>query len=309
MTLMAATTLFVAGAQADPGDPVIVAVGDLACQALTQGQGEGACRSGEIADQIREIDPDKFLVLGDAQYNNGKLSEYLGVWDVQFGDLFDITAPAPGNHDYGTADAAGYFEYFGAVANPPLGYYSFNLGKWHIVSLNSPNCGDDPGCGPGTPQYEWLAADLAKSKAQCTIAYMHELRYDWRPWQKWIEDDGTTLYGGSETEPFVKIWELMYREGVDVVLGGHNHIYQRWVPQDGQGNAVADGVVQFTVGTGGRSLYPFGFGSMPENLDVTQNKSFGVLKMTLHKDSYDYEWVTMPGEAPFEDFGTDVPCN
>ncbi len=218
---IAATTFLAAAAQAGPRDPVVVAVGDLACQALTHGQGEGACRSGEIADLIRSIAPDKFLGLGDLQYNNGKLTKYMRVWDVQFGDLRGITAPAPGNHDYGTPDAAGYFAYFGPVANPPVGYYSFNLGKWHIFSPNSPICGGDVGCGPGTPQYEWLAADLAASNA----------------------------------------------------------------------------------------LYPYGFGSMPENLVTTQNKSFGLLKLTLHRDSYDYEWVTLPGDAAFADSGMAVPCN
>ena len=116
--------------------------------------------------------------------------------------------PAPGNHEYGTTDAAGYFAYFGAVANPPLGYYSFDLGEWHIVSLNSDICGDEPGCGPGTPQGDWLRADLeANAEATCTLAFMHHPRYDWRPFQKWIEDDATTKFGGSETRPLVPLWD------------------------------------------------------------------------------------------------------
>lgn len=305
--LVAATPPLVARSQA-PDDPVVVAVGDLACQSLSQGQGEGACRSGDVADLVRALDPDAFLVLGDAQYSNGKLSEYLKVWDVQFGDLLDVTQPSPGNHDYGTPDAAGYFGYFGAAANPPLGYYSFDLGRWHVVSLDSPICGDQ-GCGPGSPQYQWLAADLAGSRAACTIAFMHELRYDWRPWQKWVDDDDTTPNGGSETDRFIPLWELMVERGVDIVLGGHNHLYQRWLPQDAHGNAVADGVVQFTVGTGGRSLYSFGTGPRPANLVATQNKAFGVLRLVLHRDSYDYAWVGVPGEPAFQDSGTAVPCN
>jgi hypothetical protein len=140
-------------------DPVIVAVGDVACQSLSQGDGEGACRSDEVADLITSLDPDRFLALGDLQYNNGTLAEFQRVWDVQFGHLKPITAPAPGNHEYGTEGAQGYFDYFGTAANPPQGYYSFDLGRWHIVSLNSDICGDEPGCGPGTPQYEWLRAD------------------------------------------------------------------------------------------------------------------------------------------------------
>ena len=309
ITLVAMTSFLAPGAGATEHDPVIVAVGDIACQSLTQGQGRGACRSGEVADLIRELDPDRFLALGDLQYSNGKLSEFLRVWDVQFGDLRGITSPTPGNHEYGTTAAAGYFTYFGAAAHPPHGYYSFDLGEWHIVSLNSAICGDDPGCGPGTPQGEWLRADLeANADAACTLAFMHHPRYDWRPFQKWIVDDGTTQFGGSETEYLVPIWDVLYAEGVDVVLGGNNHLYQRWEPQDADGNAVSDGTVQFTVGTGGRSLYPFGIPPMPENLDVTQNKAFGVLQMTLHTNSYDYGWVPVAGEPAFEDAGT-VACS
>jgi hypothetical protein len=298
-----------AGQAVPPPDPVIVAVGDLACQTLTQGQGTATCQSGAIADLIRAIAPDRFLALGDLQYEKGALEEFLRVWDVQFGDLFDITAPAPGNHEYGTPDAAGYFAYFGAAAAPPFGYYSFDLGDWHIVSLNSDICGDEPGCGPGTPQHDWLADDLAASNAKCTLAYMHHPRYDWRPWQKWIEDDGTTQNGGSETEPLVPLWELMVGEGVDVVLAAHNHLYQRWAPQDAHGNAVSKGTLQFTVGTGGRLLYPFGRPPMPQNLEVTQNGAHGLLKMTLHRASYDYEWVSAPGQPAFEDAATAVRCH
>ena len=309
IVLLPMASFFAPGAAATEHDPVIVAVGDLACQSLTHGQGVGACRSGEIADLIRDIDPDRFLALGDIQYNNGKLSEFLRVWDVQFGDLGEIIAPAPGNHEYGTTDAAGYFAYFGAAAHPAHGYYSFDLGEWHIVSLNSDICGDDPGCGPGTPQGDWLRADLAaNADATCTLTFMHHPRYDWRPYQKWMVDDGTTQFGGSETAPLVPLWDVMYDHGVDVVLNGHNHLYQRWAPQDADGNAVSDGAIQFTVGTGGRSLYPFGPPPMPENLDATQNKAFGVLQMTLHADSYDYGWVPLAGEPAFEDAGT-VACS
>jgi hypothetical protein len=311
--LLVTTGLVPPGAQAGGHDPVIVAVGDLACQSLPQGRGTATCQSGRIADLIREIDPDRFLALGDLQYNNAKLSEILRVWDTQFGDLLDITSPAPGNHEYGTSGAAGYFEYFGERANPdgtdpPTGYYSFDLGEWHLVSLNSDACGDDPGCGPGTPQYRWLARDLANSDAGCTLAYMHHPRYDWRPWQKWVDEDATTLYGGSEVKPLIPLWDLMYDQGVDVVLSAHNHLYQRWAPQDGRRNVVDDGAVQFTVGTGGRSLYPFGRPPRPDNLEVTQNDAYGLLQMTLHDASYTYEWVSAEGQPAFEDTGT-VACS
>jgi hypothetical protein len=290
-------------------DPVIVAVGDLACQSFSQGSGEGACRSDEIADLITGIAPTRFLALGDLQYNKGTLDEFQRVWDQQFGHLGSITQPAPGNHEYGTPGAQGYFDYWGPIANPTLGYYSFNLGSWHIVSLNSDICGDEPGCGPGTPQYEWLKADLLDaSGAVCTLAFQHHPRYDWRPFQKWIEDDGTTQNGGTETAPYIEMWRLMDGAGVDVLLAGHNHLYQRWAPQDADGNRSPTGIRQFTVGTGGRSLYPFGPKPQPANLQLTQNKSFGVLKMALHEGSYDYGWVSVPGEPSFADRGTGIRC-
>lgn len=289
-------------------DPVVVAVGDIACQTLTNGQGTATCQSGAVANLIRRIDPDRFLALGDLQYNNGKLSEFRKVWDVQFGDLKDITSPVPGNHEYGTTDAAGYFAYFGATAAPPHGYYSFDLGDWHIVAMNSDICGDDPGCGPGTPQYEWLEADLrANADAACTLGFMHHPRYDWRPWQKWVVEDGTTQYGGSSNMPIRPLWRVLSRSGVDVVLNGDNHLYQRWAPQDASGSAVAGGTVQFTVGTGGRMLYSFGRPPRPDNLAFTQNRAFGVLKLTLHDDAYTYEWVSAPRQPEIEDAGT-VAC-
>ena len=287
----------------------MVATGDLACQTLTNGDGIATCESGAVANLIRRIDPDRFLALGDLQYNNGKLREFRRVWDVQFGSLRDITSPIPGNHEYGTTDAAGYFTYFGEVAAPPHGYYSFDLDNWHIIALNSAICWDDPGCGPGSPQHEWLLMDLAaNANHDCTLAMIHHPRYDWRPYQKWVVDDGTTLNGGYSTAPLVPFWEALYDAGVEAVLNGDNHLYQRWAPQDAHGNAVPGGTVQFTVGTGGRMLYPFGRPPRPENLERTQNRAFGVVKLTLHADSYTHEWVSAPHQAEYEDSGT-VACS
>jgi hypothetical protein len=286
-------------------DPVVVAVGDLACQTLTSGEGTATCQSGAVADLIGSIGPDRFLALGDLQYSKGSLRQFMRVWDVQFGDLKPITSPIPGNHEYGTTDAAGYFTYFGAAAAPPHGYYSFDLGTWHIVALNDELCGDDL-CAPGTPQHDWLVQDLAGSDAECTLAMIHHPRYDWRPWQKWVEE-GTTPNAASSIEFLVPLWRVLHEAGVEGVLNGDNHLYQRWAPQDAEGNRVAGGTVQFTVGTGGRLLYSFGRPPRPENLLVTQNEAFGVLKLTLHDGSYTYEWMSAPGQPDFEDTGT-VAC-
>ena len=218
---------------------MIAAVGDIACQSFSQSDGEGACRSDEVAALVTEIAPDRFFALGDLQYNNGKLEEFLRVYDQQFGHLNPITMPTPGNHEYGTEGAQGYFDYFGAAAHGPEGYYSFDLGAWHVVSLNSDICRDDPGCGPGTPQYDWLAADLAGNDAMCTLAFQHHPVFDWRPWQKFVDPDDPRPNGGSENEMYLDLWRLLDGEGVDVMLNGHNHIYHRWAPQHADGQRAA----------------------------------------------------------------------
>jgi hypothetical protein len=296
----------VAPVAATPADVVeIAAVGDIACQSFSQSDGEGACRSDEVAGLVTDLEPDAFLALGDLQYNNGKLEEFLRVYDPQFGHLNPITYPAPGNHEYGTEGAQGYFDYFGARAHGPEGYYSFDLGPWHVVSLNSDICRDDPGCGPGTPQYEWLETDLeANADADCTLAFQHHPVFDWRQWQKFVDPNDPRPNGGSENAMYLDLWRLMDGAGVDVLLVGHNHVYHRWAPQDADGNRDADGIRQFTVGTGGRSLYPLGKKPRPANLLRVQNKAFGALSMTLRDGSYDFEWVGLPTDPAFTDTGS-----
>ena len=307
LSVMSASPFTPAAAVPQQDDPVIAAVGDIACQSFSQSDGEGACRSDEVAALITELAPDRFFALGDLQYNNGKLEEFLRVYDRQFGHLKPITNPAPGNHEYGTEGAQGYFDYFGEAAHGPEGYYSFDLGSWHVVSLNSDICRDDPGCGPGTPQYEWLAADLAGTDAVCTLAFQHHPVFDWRPWQRFVDPDDPRPNGGSETAMYLDLWRLLDDEGVDVILNGHNHIYHRWAPQHADGQREANGIRQFTIGTGGRSLYPLGKKPQPANLLAVQNKAFGVLQMTLHDDGYDYEWVGLPTDPEFHDSGS-VAC-
>jgi hypothetical protein len=307
ITATSASPFTPAAAGPSPADPTIAAVGDIACQSYSQSDGEGACRSDEVAALITQLAADRFLALGDLQYNNGKLEEFLKVYDKQFGVLKPITAPAPGNHEYGTQGAQGYFDYFGEAAHGPEGYYSFDLGAWHIVSLNSDICRDDPGCGPGTPQYDWLAADLAANDATCTLAFQHHPLFDWRQWQKFVDPDDPRPNGGSENAMYLDLWRLMDARGVDVMLNGHNHIYHRWAPQHASGERAPDGIREFTIGTGGRSLYPLGKKPRPANLLAVQNKAFGVLQMTLHEDSYDYAWTGLPTDPAFRDAGS-VAC-
>jgi acid phosphatase type 7 len=198
--------------------------------------------------------------------------------------------PSPGNHEYHTEGASGYFDYFGeAAGDPDEGYYSYDLGAWHIVALNS-NCGEgEIRCGPGSAQTEWLEEDLAANdEAACTLAYFHHPLFtsgEYRPGEERME----------------RLWEILYAGGVDVVLNGHDHNYQRFAPQDPEGRAdPEDGIRQFVVGTGGRSLYQI---SQPiANTEVYNDDTYGVLELTLHPKRYEWEFVPVEGES-FTDSG------
>ena len=292
------------------GDPVIAAVGDIACNSLPS-EHTNRCRYDAVADAIRAIGPDRFLALGDLQYLHGGLEDFRRYYDRYFADLNDITAPVPGNHETYTLYGEGYYTYFGKAAHGPGGFYSFDLGAWHLIALNSqickgstwnPDLGQQTpitrnavigeGCGPGTPMYEWARKDLALHPSPCTLAFFHHPLHGAEPWPK-----GVFLY---QLQP---LWQLLDESGVDVVLNGHEHSYQRWAPLDAFGRPDPHGVVQFTVGTGGST-----YGSLPEgnaaaNMVVGQDTSFGVLRMRLLDGGYDFEFVTADGETPFTDAG------
>ena len=205
------------------------------------------------------------------------------------GQFKACTFPSPGNHEYETGGASAYFDYFGdAAGDPDKGYYSYDLGSWHIVALNS-NCGEVLRCGPGSPQGRWLEEDLATNDDKaCTLAYFHHPLFtsgSYRPGIKRVE----------------RLWEILYAAGVDVVLNGHDHNYQRFAPQDPEGRAdPEDGIREFVVGTGGRSNYQI---SNPiANTEVYNDDTYGVLELTLHQKSYDWEFIPVEGET-FSDSG------
>jgi hypothetical protein len=205
-----------------------------------------------------------------------------------------ITRPVPGNHDYldkggegCSTKAAGYFEYFGSKAGDPTkGYYSYNIGAWHLVALNS-NCSAVDGCGSTSPQGKWLAADLAAHRTSCTLAYWHSPLFS-----------SGTLESLS-TRP---LWRILYKYGADVILNGHSHIYERFAPQTPDGEAdPAYGIRQFTVGTGGANHTST---TQPAaNSQVRNTNTYGVLKLTLHPTSYDWQFVPEAGKT-FTDSGT-----
>ena len=263
------------------GPPVVVAAGDIAsCRT----EGDEA-----TAELVEDIDG-TVVALGDEAYPHGTAEDFEECYEPTWGQFKERTKPTPGNHEYNTEGASAYFDYFGkAAGDPDEGYYSYNLGAWHIVALNS-NCGEgEIHCGPGSPQGRWLEEDLAANGEEaCTLAYFHHPLFasgSYRPGVKRVE----------------RLWEILYAAGVDVVLNGHDHNYQRFAPQDAGGRADPEGGIrQFVVGTGGRSLY-----EIPDpiaNTEVYNDEAYGVLKLTLHPKKYEWEFVPVKGET-FSDFG------
>jgi len=220
------------------GGPVtVLAVGDIA---------RCSSENDEATAELVEAVPDaNLLALGDIAYNNGSARNFAECYDPSWGPFLERTRPVPGNHEYRTNAAAPYFDYFGHRAGEPgRGWYSFDLGDWHLVALNS-NCGD-VGCDEGSEQVRWLEADLAQNDARCTLAFWHHPRFT-----------SGARHGG--TDDVEVLWQLLVDDGVEVLLSGHEHLYERTAPLDGDGQVdEANGVRQFVVGTGGGSFYEGG---------------------------------------------------
>ena len=280
-----ATAVSAATGLVGESDPVIAAAGDIACdpQSTSFNNGAGtatACRQQHTSDLL--LDPTVFpdltavLPLGDLQYENGAYTKFLNSYDSSWGRLKAITRPVPGNHEYVTAGAAGYYQYFGAAAGDPAkGYYSYDLGPWHLIALNS-NCGPVGGCGSGSPQERWLKADLGATQSTCTLAYWHHPRFS-----------SGGEHGSDST--YDTFWRDLYAAGADVVLVGHEHDYERFAPQTPDQTPDTRGIREFVVGIGGRSFYTFS--SVQPNSEVRITQQFGVLKLTLHGSSYSWELV------------------
>jgi hypothetical protein len=228
------------------------------------------------------------LTLGDNSNADGSLYVYQRSYDPTWGRVKSITHPAAGNHDYLNApDGDGYFTYFGAAAGERgKGYYSYDVGTWHLIVLNS-NCSRAGGCGVGSPQEQWLRADLAANPNMCTLAYWHHPRFS-------SGEQGD--YPSADP-----LWKALYAAGVELVLNGHDHVYERFAPQNPSGVADPQGIQEFIVGTGGKVMNNFAT-TKPNSL-VRHTNTFGVLKLTLHPDSYDWEFVPEAGQT-WTDTGT-----
>ncbi len=273
----------------------VMAAGDIACAPGAK-KTATACRQRQTSDLLLAAPLDAVLALGDLQYDCGAYSGFLESYDPTWGRMKSITHPAPGNHEYGTGgadcdpagQAAGYFGYFGTAAGEPgKGYYSFDLGAWHVIALNS-NCSNAGGCQAGSPQEVWLRADLAAHPAACTLAFWHHPRFS------------SGVHG--EMASMSAFWRALYDYGADVVLNGHDHDYERFAPQTPDGAAdPTRGIREFVVGTGGKGFRQFPSGPAP-NSETRQADTFGVLKLILRPTGYDWQFVPEAGRT-FTDVG------
>jgi acid phosphatase type 7 len=279
-----------AAARKDPPNNVtLVGAGDIAwCGNLL-----GAKATARLIEKI----PGTVFAAGDLAYDKGTYEEFENCYQPTWGKFRQRTKPSPGNHEYNGSDASGYFRYWGAQAGEPSkGYYSFELGAWHIIALNT-NCQVKAlgGCGEGSPEEVWLREDLAAHTNSCILAFGHHALFS----------SGISAVHSRHTE-LRPLWRDMYAAHADLILAGHEHSYERFAPQDPDGQAdLEQGIRQITVGTGGRSHTFLGF---PQpNSEVRNADTFGVLKLTLSPGKYKWEFVPEAG-GKFRDSG-DGACH
>jgi hypothetical protein len=258
-------------------DPVLVGAGDIALCGSSADN-----RTARLLDGIAG----RVFAAGDTAYPSGTRAQFRDCYEPTWGRWRLRTSPVPGNHEYHTAGAAGYFGYFGSRAGTRgKGWYAYDLGTWRVYNLNA-NC-SKVGCGPSSEQVRWLQADLAANPRACVAAVWHQ-----------------PLFSSGEHGPSASVrtlWRTLDEAGADVVLNGHDHDYERFAAQDADGQADPAGMVEFVVGTGGADLRPFG--TVLANSLVRDHSTHGVLKLTLRPGGYAFEFVPVPGST-FRDRGT-----
>lgn len=249
---------------------VLVGAGDVADCANDAGR-----HAEDTAKLLDKIDGTVF-VAGDLAYPDGSAAQFAACYDPRWGRHKRRSRPAPGNHEYESPGAAPYFNYFGDLAGPfGDGFYSFTLGAWHVISMNS-----NVPATPGSPQYAWLGADLNTNRTRCTAVYWHH---------------PTFTSGPSGGGVMVDVWRLLGQFGVDIVINGHDHFYERFVQQDADGRRdTTAGIREFVVGSGGAPLYPFV--TLRPNSEV-RVATYGVLKLTLRPEDYDWSFIEAGTEA------------
>ena len=258
------------------GDPILVGAGDIS------NSGNGDTLTANIINAL----PSSATVFaaGDNAYNSGTLSEYNTYYNPTWGQFKSRTIPAPGNHEYNTSGASGYFDYFGALAGPNRnGWFSKDVGNWHFISLNS-----EVNTAAGSPQEQWLRADLAANTKACTVAMWHSPLF---------------TSGSHSPDAGVRpLFQALYDYNADLVLTGHNHNYERFAPMKPDGTLdPVRGIREFVAGMGGAGHYNFTMNA--PNSEARNSDTFGVLKLTLHSNSYDWQFLPEAGKT-YTDSGT-----
>ena len=254
------------------GGEVFVGAGDISTCGTNNDEA-----TAKLLDNI----PGTVFTLGDNAYTDGSYAQYVNCYDPTWGRHKTRTKPVPGNHEYLTSGAAGYFQYFNNVP----AYYAFNLGSWRIYALNS-----EVSVTATSAEVTWLQDDLAANPSQCVLAYWHKPRWS----------SGSSHGSNSAMQT---LWQILYNAGAEVVINGHEHNYERFSEMNASGAAVSQGLREFVVGTGGNSLYPFG--TALATSQVRNNSTYGVLKLTLRPGGYDWQFVPVAGST-FTDSGSDT---
>jgi calcineurin-like phosphoesterase family protein len=269
-----------------PSDPVIAGAGDIA----SSGSGDEA--TAKLLDGMPDLAA--VFTTGDNAYPDGTDANYAAYYEPTWGRHKARTRPVPGNHEYHVGDATGYFTFFADSAGTRAkGWYSYDVGAWHLIALNSSSTGSTCSpvpCGPGSEQYGWLEADLAAHPNKCVLAYWHHP----------LHSRGNYTPGIAGVKP---LWDLLYDNGADLVLNGHDHNYQRFAPMNKAG-ARDDllGIREFVIGEGGTNS-EYAVQAPGGNLDASQSGTHGVLRLVLHPTSYDWEFVPVAGKT-FTDAGS-----
>jgi hypothetical protein len=293
----------VVAAIAGLGIALVLALGGGGTDKSTQGSTAVLLAAGDIAECDHQGDEATARILsqypraaiqtlGDDAYQHGTLEEFKSCYDSSWGQFKDRTRPATGNHDMATKNAQGYWDYFGSRGGPyDKYYYSYDLGSWHVVVLNS-DCWRVDGCAIDDPQAEWLRNDLVKNPTPCTLAVWHRPPFS------------SGRYGRpGETARVRPLWQVLYEQGADILLTGHEHSYERFVPMNAQGSRDdTRGVQLFVVGTGGGNLRPFENPPLPTTV-TRQDNTWGVLKLDLNPTGYDWRFLPVAGGS-FNDAGS-----
>ena len=270
----AAVVLVTGGGPAFGGEVTFVGAGDIA---------DCSHPGSQATARLLDLIPGDVFTLGDHVYPSGTPELFATCYHPTWGRHIGRTRPVPGNHDWGELYATPYFDYFGAAAGSRLGYYSFNLGAWHILALNS-----NAPANTVSAQFAWVARDLAANPSRCTLAMWHHARFSSGP-------------NGNSPE-MQQIWWLLETNGVDLVLSAHEHMYERFAKQDNEGNPRPNGMRQINAGTGGA---PLGGPQLIRPNSEVRGATWGVLKLTLRSENYSWQFVPVPGST-FTDSGTDV---